>query len=210
MRTAERRDISCQPRTSPPWRGVSVQQDLALVLSCTGLTHVERNGHHFIDGMVVGAGRRAGRPLRGPIPIPHDPRRRAARLVIDNGKLALGSLGCPGFAVAADMDFAAMRPMALLLLGAYHPGISREGRMSAALHRFESVAALEDFMTEPCYAGGRSCGRACAVGILVIGVAARWGRRSRAWPACGPGQARDRCGSLLRSRSAAGAGVGGR
>ena len=30
--------------------GVSVQQDLALV-SLLGLTHVERNGHHFIDGM---------------------------------------------------------------------------------------------------------------------------------------------------------------
>ena len=32
------------------WAGVSVQQDLALV-SLLGLTHVERNGHHFIDGM---------------------------------------------------------------------------------------------------------------------------------------------------------------
>jgi hypothetical protein len=32
------------------WTGVSVQQDLALV-SLLGLTHVERNGHHFIDGM---------------------------------------------------------------------------------------------------------------------------------------------------------------
>src|SRR6185436_5280261 len=30
--------------------GVSVQQDLALV-SLLGLTHVERNGHHFVDGM---------------------------------------------------------------------------------------------------------------------------------------------------------------
>ena len=30
--------------------GVSVQQDLALV-SLLGLAHVERNGHHFIDGM---------------------------------------------------------------------------------------------------------------------------------------------------------------
>ena len=32
------------------WAGVSVQQDLCLV-SLLGLTHVERNGHHFIDGM---------------------------------------------------------------------------------------------------------------------------------------------------------------
>jgi hypothetical protein len=34
-----------------------------------------------------------------------------ARLRIDEGRLALGSLGCPGFAVAADMDFASLRPM---------------------------------------------------------------------------------------------------
>ena len=32
------------------WPGVSVQQDLALV-SLLGMTHVERNAHHFIDGM---------------------------------------------------------------------------------------------------------------------------------------------------------------
>ncbi|HSI00675.1 MAG TPA: mandelate racemase, partial [Reyranella sp.] len=32
------------------WPGTSVQQDLALV-SLLGLTHVERNAHHFIDGM---------------------------------------------------------------------------------------------------------------------------------------------------------------
>ena len=32
------------------WPGVSVQQDLALV-SLLGLGHVERNAHHFIDGM---------------------------------------------------------------------------------------------------------------------------------------------------------------
>jgi hypothetical protein len=30
--------------------GASVQQDLALV-SLLGLGHVERNGHHFVDGM---------------------------------------------------------------------------------------------------------------------------------------------------------------
>ena len=46
-----------------------------------------------------------------PIPIsttaPPVPRACAS----DDGRLALGSLACPGFAVAADMDFAAMRPM---------------------------------------------------------------------------------------------------
>jgi hypothetical protein len=41
----------------------------------------------------------------------HDRSPGPTRLRIDGGRLALGSLACPGFAVAADMDFAAMRPM---------------------------------------------------------------------------------------------------
>ena len=35
-----------------------------------------------------------------------------ARLKAKGGKLALGSLGTPGFAVAAEMDFKSMKPMA--------------------------------------------------------------------------------------------------
>ena len=60
--------MSAEDLTTLP--GVSVQQDLALV-SLLGMTHVERNAHHFVDGMsfaseaeqkafVVGA----SRPLR--------------------------------------------------------------------------------------------------------------------------------------------------
>jgi L-alanine-DL-glutamate epimerase-like enolase superfamily enzyme len=91
------------------WAGVSVQQDLALV-SLLGLTHVERNGHHFIDGMsfapegeqrsFVAAHADLYAKDKGP-----------ARLRIEKGRLQLGSLGCPGFAVAGAMDFAAMREM---------------------------------------------------------------------------------------------------
>ena len=89
--------------------GVSVQQDLALV-SLLGLSHVERNGHHFVDGMSFASEReqaafaKAHRDLYGRAAGP-------ARLRIDDGRLQLGSLGGPGFAVAADMDFAAMQPM---------------------------------------------------------------------------------------------------
>ena len=36
---------------------------------------------------------------------------RPARLKAKGGKIALGSLGCPGFAVGVDLDFKAMRPM---------------------------------------------------------------------------------------------------
>ena len=89
--------------------GVSVQQDLALV-SLLGLTHVERNGHHFIDGMSF-----APETEQAAFAAAHsDLYSRSsgpARLRIDAGRLQLGSLGCPGFAVAADMDFASLRLM---------------------------------------------------------------------------------------------------
>jgi hypothetical protein len=89
--------------------GVSVQQDLALV-SLLGLTHVERNGHHFIDGMSFAPEREQAAFARAH-PDLYDRSAGPARLRIEGGQLSLGSLGCPGFAVAADMDFAAMRPM---------------------------------------------------------------------------------------------------
>jgi hypothetical protein len=89
--------------------GVSVQQDLALV-SLLGLTHVERNGHHFIDGMSF-APEAEQAAFAQAHPDLYSRAGGPARLRIDNGKLALGSLACPGFASAADMDFTAMRPM---------------------------------------------------------------------------------------------------
>jgi len=89
--------------------GVSVQQDLALV-SLLGLSHVERNGHHFIDGMSFAPDYEQSAFARAH-PDLYSRSAGAARLVIDNGKLELGSLACSGFAVAADMDFRAMRPM---------------------------------------------------------------------------------------------------
>jgi hypothetical protein len=89
--------------------GVSVQQDLALV-SLLGLTHVERNGHHFIDGMSFASkGEQAA--FASAHPDLYDASADPARLRIEGGRLSLASLTCPGFAVAADMDFAGMRPM---------------------------------------------------------------------------------------------------
>lgn len=89
--------------------GVSVQQDLALV-SLLGLTHVERNGHHFVDGMSF-ASEREQAAFAGAHPDLYSRAGGPARLRIDNGRLQLGSLGRPGFAVAADMDFASLQPM---------------------------------------------------------------------------------------------------
>ncbi len=58
--------------------GLAVQQDLALV-NLLGLTHVERNGHHYVNGMAGIASTRAGR-LSGcaPRPLRAQPRCGAA------------------------------------------------------------------------------------------------------------------------------------
>ena len=89
--------------------GVSVQQDLALV-ALLGLSHVERNGHHFVDGMSF-APEAEQAAFVDAHPDLYSRSGGPARLVVDHGQLRLGSLECPGLAVAAAMDFAAMRPM---------------------------------------------------------------------------------------------------
>ena len=89
--------------------GASVQQDLALV-SLLGLTHVERNGHHFIDGMSF-----APKSEQASFAAAHadlyDAASGTARLRIKNGRLLLGSLWQPGFANRGEMDFLTMRRM---------------------------------------------------------------------------------------------------
>ena len=86
--------------------GLSVQQDLALV-NLLGIGHVERNGHHYVDGMAA---------------LPEDEQQRflaahsdlyehtcgAVRLRIRGGRINLGSLDCTGFASAAMPDWDTM------------------------------------------------------------------------------------------------------
>jgi L-alanine-DL-glutamate epimerase-like enolase superfamily enzyme len=93
------------------WPGVSVQQDLALV-SLLGLTHVERNAHHFIDGMGFAPEAEQMAFVAAHPDLYEKQDDRPARLKVRDGRLALGSLGVPGFAVGADMDFGSMTPMA--------------------------------------------------------------------------------------------------
>ena len=92
------------------WAGVSVQQDLALV-SLIGLTHVERNGHHFIDGMGFAPEAEQAAFVAGHPDLYEKNDGRPARLRIEGGRLSLGSLNRPGFALNAEMDFASMRSM---------------------------------------------------------------------------------------------------
>jgi hypothetical protein len=89
--------------------GVCVQQDLALV-ALMGLPHVERNGHHFVDGF-------AGRPKAEAVrfmeahPDLYADTPRGPRLMIRDGVLALGSLDTPGLGATTEPDHGAMEPM---------------------------------------------------------------------------------------------------
>lgn len=80
--------------------GIAVQQDLALV-NLLGITHVERNGHHYVDGM-AGATAAEQRAFADAHPDLYRFEHGTARLAIADGHLRIGSLDCPGFAVAVD------------------------------------------------------------------------------------------------------------
>ena len=86
--------------------GLSVQQDLALV-NLLGIRHVERNGHHYVNGM-------AAQPLSeqdaflSAHPDVYERSHGAVRLRISAGRIALASLDCTGYASAAMPDFEAM------------------------------------------------------------------------------------------------------
>jgi hypothetical protein len=89
--------------------GLSVQQDLALV-SLLGLTHVERNGHHFIDGF---GDRPAGETeaFLAAHPDLYQRQRGRVRLRIEGGLLHIGSLECAGFGTSVTPDLSATAPM---------------------------------------------------------------------------------------------------
>lgn len=86
--------------------GLSVQQDLALV-NLLGITHVERNGHHYVNGMAALPEPEQQAFLRAH-PDVYEHSHGAVRLRIREGEIALASLDTPGFASAAMPDFGAM------------------------------------------------------------------------------------------------------
>ena len=96
-------DLTCQA-------GLSVQQDLAL-LALLGLSHSERNGHHYVDGFGDAPWHEAAAFAAGH-PDLYDARGGRARLSINNGQITIDSLFGPGFAHAADPDWATLRPLA--------------------------------------------------------------------------------------------------
>jgi len=95
-------DLTIQP-------GLALQQDLALV-SLLGLTHLERNGHHYVNGM-AGLGKGEQDAFLAAHPDLYERSHGAVRVKITNGELAIGSLACPGYASAAMPDWTSMREM---------------------------------------------------------------------------------------------------
>jgi len=76
--------------------GLGVQQDLALA-GWLGLTHVERNGHHYVNGLAAAPQAEQQGFLAG-FPTLYEHSDGAVRLRIDGGLIDLGGLDRAGFA----------------------------------------------------------------------------------------------------------------
>jgi hypothetical protein len=95
-------DLTLQP-------GLALQQDLALV-SLLGLAHVERNGHHYVNGMAaLPEGEQEA--FFAAHPDLYERSHGAVRPRIERGRLAIGSLACPGYASRVLPDWNSMRRM---------------------------------------------------------------------------------------------------
>jgi L-alanine-DL-glutamate epimerase-like enolase superfamily enzyme len=96
-------DLTCQA-------GLCVQQDLALG-ALIGVTHAERNGHHYVDGFGDTPAAEAEAFLSGhPDLYVRDGSKIS--LAIHDGDLLTGSLTAPGFATSVHPDWSAMSPLA--------------------------------------------------------------------------------------------------
>jgi hypothetical protein len=95
-------DLTTQP-------GLAVQQDLALA-SAIGCDHVERNGHHYVNGMTnAPAGEMEA--FAASHPDLYWLGEHGLHLRIEAGCISLASLGCSGFAAGALPDPEAMQPL---------------------------------------------------------------------------------------------------
>jgi FAD/FMN-containing dehydrogenase len=91
--------------------GLAVQQDLALV-NLLGLTHVERNGHHYVDGFAgQGAGPTERQAFARALPGLYEADGDNVRLAIRDGMIDLSALAAPGFASVATPDWRTLQPL---------------------------------------------------------------------------------------------------
>ena len=95
-------DLTCQA-------GLAVQQDLALG-ALIGVTHAERNGHHYVDGFGETPAAEAEAFLAAhPDLYARDGKK--IHLAIHDGDLLTGSLTTPGFATSVHPDWSTMQPL---------------------------------------------------------------------------------------------------
>ncbi len=95
-------DLTIQP-------GLALQQDLALV-SLLGLSHVERNGHHYVNGM-AGVPEAEQQAFLGAHRDLYERSHGAVRPRISGGMLEIKSLDVPGYASRVLPDWNSMREM---------------------------------------------------------------------------------------------------
>jgi hypothetical protein len=97
--------MSAEDLTTQP--GISVQQDLALA-TLVGATHIERNGHHYGDGMSGAPAHEQDAFLSAHPALYQRASHGRLYLAIRDGSIALGSLDTPGLAGGPMPDFDAM------------------------------------------------------------------------------------------------------
>ncbi|HEY4986459.1 MAG TPA: hypothetical protein VII39_07555 [Bradyrhizobium sp.] len=95
-------DLTCQA-------GLAVQQDLALG-ALIGVTHAERNGHHYVDGFADTPAAEADSFLAAH-PDLYERRNGKIRLAIHDGDLLTGSLTAPGFATSVHPVWSSLSPL---------------------------------------------------------------------------------------------------
>jgi hypothetical protein len=95
-------DLTCQA-------GVCVQHDLALG-ALIGVTHAERNGHHYVDGFGDTPTAEA-EAFRAAHPDLYVRDGNSIRLLIHDGDLVTGSLTSPGFATGVHPGWPALSPL---------------------------------------------------------------------------------------------------
>ncbi|WP_027550261.1 hypothetical protein [Bradyrhizobium sp. Cp5.3] len=95
-------DLTCQA-------GLAVQQDLALG-ALIGVTHAERNGHHYVDGFGEAPAAEA-QAFAKAHPDLYADSGQGVRLSIHDGDLLTGSLTATGFATSVHPDWSALRPL---------------------------------------------------------------------------------------------------
>jgi hypothetical protein len=95
-------DLTCQA-------GLCVQQDLALG-ALIGVTHAERNGHHYVDGFSETPAPEA-EAFHAAHPDLYVREGDSVRLSIHDGDLLTGSLTSPGFATGVHPNWSALSPL---------------------------------------------------------------------------------------------------